>query len=253
MRTTSRGRRWLPAVLAGAGAAVMGLACGALAFGDDQPPLQTATTTTAPAQAASAAAPLSLWPAPSSPVAGPADNPVPEDLSFAEVAGVRLAVSDTAGPQHISGGLASGFARTQAGAALAAAHILVRIHPEVGADVFGPTLAHQVVGDDTEALVANVAEAYEQLLHQWPAAYGEPAGRLYLAIPGYRVDSFTDTDATVALLIEVPADGGGSLLGATTLRLRWQDGDWVLVAPAQGVFADTALVDETSGFTLWGS
>src|SRR5690606_6998235 len=111
------------------------------------------------------------------------NDPVLGDIFFADVAGVRLAVSDTAGPQHTGDGLARGFARTRAGAALAAAHILVRIHPEAGADVFGPTLVHQVVGDDAEALVANVAEAYEQLLHQWPATYGEPAGRLYLAIP----------------------------------------------------------------------
>jgi hypothetical protein len=178
---------------------------------------------------------------------------VPGDLSFTVVAGVRLPVSAAAGPHGVGGGLARGFTQTRAGAALAAAHLLVRVHPEVGADVFGPTVAHQVVGDDREALAANVADAYEQLLHQWPAAYGQPAGRLYLATPGYRIDSFTDQDATVALLIEIPHDRGGTLLGATTVRMRWHDGDWALLAPAGGAFTDTSLVEDTSEFAFWES
>lgn len=256
MRTTSR-RRWLPAVLAGAAAAVVGLACGAVIFGND--PWQAPTI---PASPPGYPAGTALPPAPSTPqpavsptgTAGRAGDAVPGDLTFAEVAGVRLPVSDTAGPHQVASGLARGFTRTRAGAALAAAHVLVRVHPEVGAEVFGPTLARQVVGDseDVQALAGNVADAYEQLLQQWPATYGQPAGRLYLAIGGYRVDSFTDTDATVALLIEIPDNGGGSLLGATTVRMRWHRGDWALVAPSGGAFTDTSVVEDTSRFALWG-
>lgn len=258
MRTTSRRRRWLPAVLAGAAAAVVGLACGALIFGNDQPSQDPTTTASPPGQPAGTSPP----PPPSTPqpaasptsTAGQASDPLPDDLTFTEVAGVSLPVSDTAGPSQVAAGLARGFTHTQAGAALAAAHILVRVHPEVGADVFGPTLDHQVVGDagDVQALAANVVDAYEQLLQQWPATYGQPAGRLYLAIGGYRVDSFSDTDATVALLIEIPDNGGGSLLGATTVRMRWHQGDWALLAPAGGAFTDTSVVEDTSGFALWG-
>ena len=178
---------------------------------------------------------------------------MPGDLRFTEVAGVRLPVSEAAGPHGVGGGLARGFTQTRAGAALAAAHILVRVHPEVGADVFGPTLAHQVVGDDREALAANVADAYEQLLHQWPASYGQPAGRLYLVTPGYRVDSFTGQDATVTLLIEIPHGRGGMLLGATTVWMRWHDGDWALLAPTGGAFTDTFLVEDRSEFGFWES
>lgn len=244
-------------VLAGAAAAVVGLACGALIFGDD--PSQAPTTTASPPGQPAGTAPP---PPPSTPqpvasptgTAGQVSDPVPGDLTFTEVAGVRLPVSDTAGPSQAAGGLARGFTRTQVGAALAAAHILVRVHPEVGADVFGPTLDHQVVGDveDVQALSGNVTDAYEQLLQQWPATYGQPAGRLYLAIGGYRIDSITDTDAIVALLIEIPDKGGGSLLGATTVAMRWHQGDWALVAPAGGAFRDTSVVEDTSGFALWG-
>jgi hypothetical protein len=256
MRTTSQRRRWwLPAVLAGAAAAVVGLACGALIFGDD-PPQAPTSPASPPGQPAGTAPPPSISQPAASPTgtAGQAGDPVPGDLAFTEVAGLRLPVSDTAGPSEVAAGLARGFTRTQAGAALAAAHVLVRVHPEVGADVFGPTLDHQVVGDagDVQALAGNVADAYEQLLQQWPATYGQPAGRLYLAIGGYRIDSFTDTDATVALLIEVPDNGGGSLLGATTVRMRWHQGDWALVAPAGGAFTETSVVEDTSGFALWG-
>jgi hypothetical protein len=254
MRATTRWRRWLPAVLAGAFAAVVGLACGALVFGNHQPP---PAPTTAPGQPAGHVTPEPSAPqpaaTPSTGTPGQATEPAASDLMFTEVAGVRLPVSQPAGPGEVAGGLARGFTRTPAGAALAAAHILVRIHPEVGADVFGPTLHHQVVGDDVDALVTNVADAYELLLHQWPVTYGQPAGRLHLAIPGYRIDGFTGTGATVTLLIEVPDRGGGSLLGATTVRMRWHGGDWALLAPSGGAFTDTFLVEDASGFTVWGS
>lgn len=243
-------------MLAGAVAAVVGLACGAMIFGGDAPHAP-APVSSPPGQPAGTAPP----PAPSPPqsaasptaAAGQDGDPLPVDLTFSEVAGVRLPLSQAAGPREVTGGLASGFAHTRTGAALAAAHILVRIHPEVGADVFGPTLEQQVVGDDVQALAANVADAYEQLLQQWPTTYGQPAGRLYLAIPGYRVDSFADHRATVALLIEIPDSGNGSLLGATTVSMRWQQGDWALLAPAAGAFTETSVVDDPSGFTFWES
>jgi hypothetical protein len=237
-------------------AAVVGLACGAVVFGNGAPHAP-APVSSPPGQPTGAVPP----PAPSTPqpaasptaAAGQDGDPVPTDLAFTEVAGVRLPVSQAAGPREVAGGLAGGFAPTRAGAVLAAAHILVRIHPEVGADVFSPTLEHQVVGDDVQALAANVADAYEQLLHQWPTTYGQPAGRLYLAVPGYRIDTFAADRATVALLIEIPDSGNGSLLGATTVSMRWHQGDWALLAPAGGAFTDTSVVDDTSGFTFWES
>lgn len=178
---------------------------------------------------------------------------LPDDISYLEVAGVRLPVSATAGPAQTGGGLAFGFTRDAAGAVLAAAHILVRLHPEVGADVFGPTLTAQVVGPHTDALRANVERSYGQLLSRWPVGYGQPAGSLHFTMPGAVVDAFADEVAWVRILLEVIATDGRTVLGATAVQLRWHQGDWALVAPAGGAFNDTSLVENASGFTLWQS
>jgi hypothetical protein len=254
MRTTTpRGRRILPAALAGGMALVVGLVCGALLFGaGGQRPPGTGTASTAQPEPASPTQPPGSPPATAPRPGGEATAPEepPPDVTVIEVQGARLPASGSAGPWESRGGLARGFARDRAGVALAAAHILVRVHPEVGADVFGPTLADQVVGPYADALVTNVAYGYEQLLNRWPVAYGEPAGSLHLTVRGYRIDAFTDDDTSVSLLLEVP-DGDGSLLGSTGLRMRWHEGDWALVAPVDGAFTGTSLVEDTSAFTLW--
>jgi hypothetical protein len=175
---------------------------------------------------------------------------LPADLRFVAVAGVRLPASPTAGPRNSAGGLARGFARDPAGVVLAAAHLLVRVHPQVGADVFGPTLAGQVIGPHAAALSANVERSYRQLLTGWPVPYGQPAGRLGFRVAGFALDAYTPDQAGVRLLLEVPT-AGGPVLGATSLRLGWHRGDWALVAPAGGAFTDTGLVTGTAGYTLW--
>jgi hypothetical protein len=181
---------------------------------------------------------------------GADDDVLPPDLEFADVAGVRLPASPSAGPRDTTAGLARGFSRDRAGAVLAAGHILLRLHPQVGADVFTPTLAAQVMGPDTAALRANVQRGYADLLQRWPVAYGQPAGELDFAVLGHRLDTYTDQQAGIRLLLRIPG-GDRPLLGAVGLRLRWHGGDWTLIAPAGGVFATTALVDDPAGFTIW--
>src|SRR5690606_20237071 len=88
---------------------------------------------------------------------------MPADLEWQEVAGVALPVSASQGPQNTSDGLATGFAHDPAGAVLAAINIVVRVNPQNGPGVFGPTLRNQVVGPDSPALRARVESAYETL------------------------------------------------------------------------------------------
>jgi hypothetical protein len=243
----------LPAVAAGGVALVVGLGCGGLLFGS------TSSHTAPPPPATGDASPAGR-PPDSSVSTGSAPPPqairpgghgiLPADLGFMEVAGVRLPVSDSAGPQDMAGGLGRGFARDRAGVALAAVHILVRVHPQVGADVFGPTLAGQVIGPHRQVLAANVEHSYRQLLTGQPVAYGQPTGRLDFTITGYTIDAYTPGQAGVRLLLEVPT-GSGTVLGGTGLRLAWHEGDWALVAPAGGAFTATWLVTDPAGFTRW--
>jgi hypothetical protein len=230
-------------------AVVLGLACGGLLLAnrspDGSPP---------PAGAEPGGDPPASKPPRATQPPADADPPeeelLPPDVSLVEVAGVRLPVSEVAGPTQAADGLASGFSRDRAGAVLAAAHILVRLHPEVGADVFAPTLAGQVIGPEVDALRANLEHSYGQLLTRWPVAYGQPAGSLHFAVSGAAVDSYTEQAALVRLLLAVPTDQE-TVLAATGVQLRWHEGDWALVAPPDGVFSDTAVVADASGFTLW--
>ena len=249
---SDRGRaaRLLRLLAAGVVALLVGVVCGGLLFGSQPPSGPDNGTQPGPGGAAHQPAPAAGPPATGAPTTDTgAAAGLPADLRYIEVAGVPLPVSASAGPRDIGAGLARGFTETPAGAVLAAAHILARLHPQVGADVFAPTLATQVVGPDTEALAANVERGYGLLLESWPVAYGQPAGRLDFTIAGYLLDSYRDGEAYVRLLLAVEAER--PLLGATGLTMRWQGGDWVLVAPPGGVFATTTLVDDPAGFTPW--
>jgi len=237
-------------VTAAVAAVVLALACGGLLLANrspdgSPPPPAGAEPDGDP--------PASTLPRATQPPAGtdpPEEELLPPDVSLVEVAGLRLPVSESAGPARATDGLASGFSHDRAGAVLAAAHILVRLHPQVGADVFAPTLAGQVVGPYVDALRANLEHSYGQLLTRWPVAYGQPAGSLHFTVSGAAVDSYTDQAALVRLMLEVPTDQN-TVLAATGVQLRWHEDDWALVAPPDGVFSDTTIVADASGFTLW--
>jgi hypothetical protein len=182
-------------------------------------------------------------PIPDSP-AGP-----PADLRWRNTAGVSLPVSEQAGPRDTSAGLARGFAHDQAGAVLAAVHILVRVAPNVGASVFDPTLRSQVVGPDAPALRERVAREYDELRGQAGMAYGQPVGRLYAILRGYQLISYDPAAVTLQVLTEVDAGQPAPLLTASQVQLSWTGTDWALVAPPGGSF-DTVVttVADPAGF-----
>jgi hypothetical protein len=183
------------------------------------------------------------------PSIAPTPSTLDTNLTWTTVAGARVPVSAIAGPSATTGDRARGFGHSALGAVLAAAHISVRLCPQVGPAVFGPTLREQVVGDSAAALGERLAGDYERARAGLDLPHGEPAGRLYSTARGYQVALDSPTTATVRLLIEGPGQDG-TVLVALTLRTRWTSGDWRLVAPRGGLWDDdTALVTDTTGFT----
>jgi hypothetical protein len=186
---------------------------------------------------------LDATPAPTDPattgITGPA-SPAPDgvsvvlpvDVTWVSVAGVALPVSPTAGPRRRDGGLASGFAHTPAGALLAAVHLLVRTTPQVGADVFAPTLDAQVVGEHAAAMRAAVDADYRTLGGE--AAGGAPVGVLTAALAGARITAYTDSAATVDLLTVAVDATGTARFAASLVELTWTGADWALLAPPGG-------------------
>ncbi|MGW5083052.1 hypothetical protein [Micromonospora echinospora] len=160
------------------------------------------------------------------------------DLEWVDVAGVSVPVSSRSGPRITDGGQARGFAHDQVGALLAAVHIVVRINPQVGPAVFGPTLRDQVVGPHAAAMRVQVAQAYDELRAQLD---GQPLGRLNAILRGYRIVSYRDDEAAVRLLTEAPGANGVPLLVVAEVRVRWTGSDWALLAPAGGTFEQTVM------------
>ena len=165
---------------------------------------------------------------------------LPTDLRFAEVAGVALPTSASAGPYDTTGGRARGFAHTPAGAVLAAVHLFVRCTPQVGPSVFEATLREQVVGPDAAAMREQVAAGYDRLRDQAGAAYGQPVGRLAATLAGFRVEQYRPDRAVLAVLTRATDSAGTSHHAATTVAMTWTGTDWALVAPAGGSW-DTAV------------
>jgi len=201
----------------------------------------------APSTVDTAAATVPSAPPSSQPSASP---PTPDDLTWTTVAGARVPVSRTAGPHDTAGGRARGFAHSPLGAVLAAAHLSLRLCPQVGPDVFGATLREQVVGANAAALGQQIEDDYEQARAQLGLPYGQPAGRLYSTARGYRVDLDTPTTAAVRLLIEGPGKAGAPVLVELRVNTQWVGEDWALIGPPGGTWnTATALVTDTTGYT----
>jgi hypothetical protein len=152
----------------------------------------------------------------------------PTDISWDRVAGIDLPVSASAGPRNRNLGRATQFARTPAGAVLAALHLIVRTSYQAGPDVWEPTLRDQVVGPDASAYLDEVRADHRAALQR-----GGPADRIYAAVAGVRLDSHSTEAASMRVLIEAPT-GTGTARAAALVQVSWVDGDWRLVAPPKG-------------------
>jgi hypothetical protein len=159
-------------------------------------------------------------------------------VSWRDYHGVLLPYSAQDGPRDTEGDLAAGFARTPRGALLAAVHIAVRAGMQWGTEVFGPTIQRQVIGPDTDVLMDSTRETYEK--HRGDRRDGEPLGRGYAVLEGFRWLGYSPEAASVDLLSAGPGDSDVTVRAVTRLQLWWQDGDWRVVAPPGGTWAGAA-------------
>lgn len=158
--------------------------------------------------------------------------------------GMRLPRDQDAGPSSISGGLATGFARTAKGAALAAANLSVRIDAHAGPDCFLPTIRRQVDGSG-EALEQATLAAYRQA----STAAGRPAqGPIPTAanrIAGWQIAEFDRSGPVlVDLLVETPADRAIRF----GIRVVWRSGSWKLTDPLKDPRTFVSSPTKRSGY-----
>jgi hypothetical protein len=176
----------------------------------------------------------------------------PGTLAYVEFGDLSLPVLGGAGPTTFEQGLASGFGQCEAGAVLAAAHLVPRSLPQAGSDIFVPTIEQQFTGEWTDEYLEAVERTYAVLRMDSGAAEGDPAGEHAGGAVGYRIDNATEASVTLRLLIENPGADGGLQWASMLIVLTWIDGDWRVVAPTDGIWEGTlAVLESDAGYARW--
>ncbi len=178
----------------------------------------------------------------------PATPGSPADMTTMQFQGATVPVSSSSGPFRIAGDLASGFAETPLGSALAAVHISARTNPDAGPAVFQPTISSQVVGD-TAVFLSSVTSQYQADAAQAGVASGAPVTHGTPGeVMGYKIDGYSVTmPTTVHLLAGQP---GTALLVDIPVTVTWTDGDWKLVQPPAGQFSGSRVTSSV-GYTTF--
>jgi hypothetical protein len=173
-------------------------------------------------------------------------------LRWSDFYGVELPVSPSAGPRHVHGGLAAGFADTPLGALLAAVNIGVRANAQWGPDVFVPTIRDQVVsGPGASALLASCEASYSQESRAAGVASGQPLGRGYVTEEAFRWVAYTAADATVDIVSAGPGGQGTTVRAVTRIEVQWSGADWQVIAPPGGDWGNSAApLTSLSGYTM---
>lgn len=158
----------------------------------------------------------------------------PEPMHWEPYRGFALPVSSVHGPAHISGGVASGYTRTPAGALIAAAQIVHRLLLTPGPQ-WRRIAEKQLVGpgrDDFIAALAGVNRARPQ--------------RELQSLAGFQFVSYTDQRAVITIVAGQP----GSYRAGTQVMV-WRHGDWRLYAPVNA--NDGHPVEDLSGYVVWNA
>lgn len=181
----------------------------------------------------------------SSPASLPAQRTSEPSSGFRWIAyhGYELPVSG-AGPLDTQGGLASGYADTQAGALLAAANIGARTAWQFGPGVFAPTIEDQVTGPYAGQMLMIDQESYDQDASQIGSI------NVYARYTAYTFSSYSPADTTIDLVEGVTGASGASLYSVTTMQLVWDQGDWRVVAPPGGEWGSvSSQISSPAGYT----
>jgi hypothetical protein len=171
-------------------------------------------------------------------------------LAWADLDGVELPVSRSAGPRHMLADLAWGFSDTPLGALLAAVNIGVRASGPWGPGVFGPTIRDQVTGQGTGALLASCQAAYRQAARRSGVRSGRPLGRVTVAEEAFRWVTYAPGSAAVDIVSAAPGSQGATARAVTRIEVRWLGSDWRVIAPPGGDWARSAAVlTSLAGYT----
>ena len=185
-----------------------------------------------PAAPAASAAPL--------PTAVPTTAPAGTAWTIHET--VALPTLPGAGPAHVDGAIATGYAHSPLGALLAVANESYRYALADDTTWRTATDAMCAPGPGRDAWVQNRAA------HPYGAG-GATGGKSLAQIAGFQFVSYTASDSVVQL---VTRDSSGNLQVGVN-HATWDGNDWrlVLLAPYGSAIANLQRVDSLTGFVEW--
>lgn len=140
------------------------------------------------------------------------------------VGGMTVPADCEHGPAEVDDGRLSGWSQTREGAAHAGAGLRITTGALAGPEVYRATIEEQTYGPDSErsVLLDDVEQNYAELdaehgLDGGPFEGTWPRGQ----IQGYRVEDYSDNEATVWLLTSAQGEEV-----AHRVDLQWVAGDW---------------------------
>ncbi|MGW7277392.1 hypothetical protein ACWGIV_03570 [Streptomyces sp. NPDC054844] len=160
----------------------------------------------------------------------------PADFAWKANGTGLVPVSETAGPLKFDGPVWSCFAHTPQGAVMAAHAITDHLSYKGWREV----VEKQVVpGPGRDALIASRSREEDKPLSGKPDAGGYAA---------YTVLTYNKSETTLMMLLRGP----GTAYAATSVNVKWHDGDWKLAPEPDGtIYQGMSRVSGTKGFITW--
>jgi hypothetical protein len=162
----------------------------------------------------------------------------PKDVTWTLVAGIAVPQSSTAGPMlHSPAGVSYCYARTPVGVVLAVSN-LGRAVGDAAALQTDSVKYSIVPGPLTDALAAQ------------PPVTSDPASLSGVQYAGFRIISYTQDSASVAIALSSPSSPGSYIVG--TAAMEWNQGDWrVVVQPGPSILATATSTTSLASFVPW--
>lgn len=160
------------------------------------------------------------------------EDDCPWDHETLIVGGMTVPADCDHGPFDVGdAGRLAGWAQTREGAAHAAAGLHVTTWALAGPDVYRHTIEEQTYGPDSEraVLLDDTENEYAELEQEHQLDGGPFEGTWQRSrIEGYRIEEYSDNEATVWLWMPSLDAQGQERDVAQRVDLRWIDGDWQL-------------------------
>lgn len=163
----------------------------------------------------------------------------PPGVSWQVFKGLALPASAAAGPLVTDGDVVRCFARTPAGALIAATQISARVEFADG---------WQQVAD--QSVIAGPGRSAFLREHA-KATASQPTGPGSLAqVTGYKFVTYTTDVAVIDTVVRAPTSGS---LASSITTVKWVDGDWKLeLQPDGSVNSPPRLIQTLDGYVPWG-